>query len=280
MLRIGALLYAVGAVGAWAVATPVGGNAVRLGALVAGPLLLCALLAARRRLTAPLIALLVGFGVWQWSAAVRDVAQTAGDRSTQAAFYAPLNGFLARQTAPFRVEIPFTSSHWEAAEVSPRFALARGWLRPDDVQYNHLFYGGRLDAATYSAWLSEHGVRFVAVARAEPDYSARGELRLIDAGLPYLRPVWSSRDWRVYEVAQPQPIGAARLGVNGAVVQFSAPGAALVRVRWSPYWRATGGACVERAGPWMRVTARQPGSVRLEQSFSLGRVFGHGRRCG
>ncbi|MEA2613846.1 MAG: hypothetical protein QOI52_1805, partial [Chloroflexota bacterium] len=152
-LRIGALLYALAATAAWAIATPVGGNAVRLGALVGGPLLLCALLAARRRLTLPLIGLLIGLGVWQWSAAARDVAQASGDRSTEASFYAPLNDFLAHAggTAPFRVEIPFTFSHWETAEVSPRFALARGWLRPDDVEYNHLFYGGRLDASTYRA---------------------------------------------------------------------------------------------------------------------------------
>jgi hypothetical protein len=281
-LRTGALLYAAAAVGAWAIATPVGGNAVRLGALVGGPLLLCALLAARRRLTAPLIALLVAFGVWQWSAAVRDLAQTAGDSATRASFYAPLNDFLARAggTTPFRVEIPFTFSHWETAEVSPRFALARGWLRPDDVRYNHLFYGGRLDAATYRAWLSEHAVRFVAVPRAKPDYSARGELRLIATGLPYLKPVWSSRDWRVFEVARPQPVGAARLGVSDALVPFRAPGSTLVRVRWSPYWRATGGACVERAGEWTRVTAQRPGPVRLHQSFSIARVFDHGRRCG
>jgi hypothetical protein len=281
-LRIGALLYALAATAAWAITTPVGGNAVRLGALVGGPLLLCALLAARRRLTLPLIGLLIGLGVWQWSAAARDVAQASGDRSTEASFYAPLNDFLAHAggTAPFRVEIPFTFSHWETAEVSPRFALARGWLRPDDVEYNHLFYGGRLDASTYRAWLGEHGVRFVAVPRAKPDYSARGELRLIESGLPYLRPVWSSGDWRVYEVAHPQPIGAARLGTNDALVRFGAPGSTLVRVRWSPYWRASGGACVEKAGEWTRVTGVRTGAVRLSMDFSVGRVLDHGRRCG
>ena len=99
----------------------------------------------------PLIVLLVAFAGWQWSAAVRDVAQTSGDRSTEASFYAPLNGFLAgAKGEPFRVEIPFTFSHWETAEVSPRFDLARGWLRPDDRDYNHLFYDGTLDAGTYA----------------------------------------------------------------------------------------------------------------------------------
>jgi hypothetical protein len=276
-LRAAALLYAAAAVAAWVIPTPVGGNTVRLGALVGGPLLL---MARGRRLGAPVVVLLVAFAGWQWSAAVRDLAQTAGDRSTEASFYRPLNDFLSRAGGrPFRVEIPFTFSHWETAEVSPRFALARGWLRPDDVEYNHLFYGGTLNAATYHAWLAGHGVRYVAVPRAKPDYSARAELRLIASHPPYLRPVWGSRDWRVYEVTPVPSIGVSRLGVDDALVHLSAPGSVLARVRWSPYWAAAG-ACVEKAGDWTRVVASRAGSYRLHQSFSIGRVVDHGRRCG
>jgi hypothetical protein len=284
-LRAGAALYALAAVAAFLVTTPMGGNAVRLGALVGGPLLLCALLAARRRLTLPLIALLAAFGVWQWSAAARDVAQTWGDRSTEASFYEPLNDFLGHAGASSgRVEIPFTFSHWETAEVSPRFALARGWLRPDDRDYNHLFYDGSLDAVSYRAWLRDHAVRFVAVPRGvEPDYSARAELRLIATGLPYLRPVWNSSDWRVYEFAEALPLGSGAVvtssGISDLTLRFARPADALVRVRWSPYWRADG-ACVEKEGEWTRVSARRAGAVRLEQRFSLARVFDHGRRCG
>src|SRR5581483_5140075 len=105
---------------------------------------------------------------------------------------------------------------------------------PDDVEYNHLFYGGRLDAGTYRSWLSDHGVRFVAVPRAKPDYSARAELRLIASRPPYLRPAWSSRDWRVYEVAPVPSVGVTRLGVSDADVRVGAAGSAVARVRWSP----------------------------------------------
>ena len=42
-LRWGAVLYALGATLALALETPMGGNAVRLGALFGGPVLLCAL---------------------------------------------------------------------------------------------------------------------------------------------------------------------------------------------------------------------------------------------
>ena len=286
-LRIGAGLYGLAAIADWAVSNPFGGNVVRLGALFGGPLLLCALQAAGRRRIGPLaIALLLAFGVWQWSASVRDVAQTWGDRATEASFYAPLNDFLTRADdgQPFRVEIPFTFSHWETAEVSPRFALARGWLRPDDVDYNHLFYGGRLDADSYRHWLADHGVRFVAVpVGVKPDYSARRELDLIASGLPYLRPAFRTPDWRVYEVAQPRAmaLGSAqvvRLGIDDATLRFPQPGSALVRIRWSPYWRAAG-ACVEQAGDWTRVVSRQAGEIELEQDFSLGRLIDHGRRC-
>jgi hypothetical protein len=282
-LRIGAALYAVAAVADWAVSNPVGGNVVRLGALFGGPLLLCALLASRQRIRAPAIALLVAFGVWQWSAAVRDVVQTWGDRATEASFYKPLDDFLGRANGePFRVEIPFTFSHWESAEVSPRFALARGWLRPDDVDYNHLFYGGRLDADSYHHWLADHGVRFVAVPRAKPDYSARGELALVEGGLPYLRAVWQSREWKVYEVGRPRAMALGAqvvgLGLDDATLRFRQPGTALVRIRWSPYWRAAG-ACVEKDGEWTRVTSRRAGDIHLTQSFSPGRLFDHGPRC-
>ena len=57
------------------------------------------------------------------------------------------------------------------------------------------------------------------------------------------------------------------------------PGSALVRVRWSPYWRVKGG-CVERAGDWTRVTIRHPGAVSMTTSFSPLRVIFRGRRCG
>jgi hypothetical protein len=289
-LRIGALLYALAGTAAYVVDTPLGGNAVRLGALAGGPLLAAALLAApgrqpRRARGAAIALLLAGFAAWQWSPAIRDLSQTWGDRSTEASFYRPLLGFLDRHPGAYRVEIPFTFSHWETAEVARDYPLARGWLRPDDIDYNAIFYAGPLDATAYRQWLTEHGVRYVAVARAKPDYSAREELALIASGLPYLRPAFASSDWRVYEVTAPHPLTVpptaltvTRLGRDDVALQANRPGSAVVRVRWTPYWRVDGG-CVERAGDWTRVTARRTGTLRLRTDFSLGRVLDHGRRC-
>jgi len=70
-----------------------------------------------------------------------------------------------------------------------------------------------------------------------------------------------------------------RSGPDNMNLRVRTPGAATVRVTWSPYWRAAG-ACVERAGDWTRVIARRPGAVGLRIAFSPERVVSQGRRCG
>ena len=53
-----------------------------------------------------------------------------------------------------RIEVPFTSGHWETAYLAPEFELARGWLRQLDTTRDDLFYDEKeLTAATYGAWL-------------------------------------------------------------------------------------------------------------------------------
>jgi hypothetical protein len=91
----------------------------------------------------------------------------------------------------------------------------------------------------------------------------------------------------VYEVllAAPMviPSGDARIvleqnGSDELLLDVSRPGAALIRVRWTPYWFAAGG-CVERAGEWTRVIAERPGFMRLSTRFAPERIAEHGRRC-
>ena len=77
--------------------------------------------------------------------------------------------------------------------VAPEFPLARGWERQLDTKDNALFYDGRLTPAPYDAWLHRLAVRYVAVADAELDYSAKQEVALIDRGLPFLRLVYRTR---------------------------------------------------------------------------------------
>ena len=282
-LRAGVILYALGCVAAYAVATPVGSNAARLGPLVAGPL--AALLWWRRR-AAWLIAVALPLIYVQWQAPVRDVSRSANDPSASVGYYGPLLSFLARQPGPpFRVEIPFTKFHWEAYEVAPRFPLARGWERQLDIRHNHLFYGGPLTPATYEAWLHNLAVRFVAVSDANLDYSAEAETALIDRGLPYLRLVMHTTHWHVYAVSDPTPIveGAATLralGPNSLTIDAHRPGRELVRVRFTPYWAlGEGSGCVAPAGDFTALTLRRPGPVRLVIRFSLGRIGARSPRC-
>jgi hypothetical protein len=283
ILIAGIVLYTVGCIAAYAVPTAVGSNAGRLGELAAGPL--AALLLWPRR-KALLLVVAVPLLYVQWHAAVRDVTAARWNESQAAAFYRPLLSFLSRQPGPpFRVEIPFTAFHWEAVEVAPHFPIARGWERQLDIHYNHLFYGGRLTPATYEAWLRELAVRYVAVPHVSFDYSAVKEVAMIDRGLPYLRPVMRTPDWRVYEVEGATPIvqGPARLraiGANSLTLHSARAGTSFVRVRFTPYWAITeGSGCVAPDHGFTEVRLRRPGPAMLGISFSLGRIRATSSRC-
>jgi hypothetical protein len=289
-LRLGALLYGLVAVLAFVIPTPLGGNWSRLGELFAGPVALCALLGTRRELARPLIlaAMFVPLAFWQLSAPVRAVLNGEDDQSRYRAYFRPLVDFLEDNAQPpGRVEVVFTDSHWESADVAIHVPIARGWERQLDVGRNALFYNGTLNARTYRQWLAENAVRWVALPDAKLDYSAQQEARLVSGGLPYLKLRWTAPHWRVYEVTSPHalvvPEGPARmtaLSMSAEQVRLSVTrtGSALVRVRWTPYWVASG-ACVEPADGWTRITANRTGTIRLRIDFSPARVFARGRRC-
>jgi hypothetical protein len=282
-LRVGVVLYTLGCVVAYEISTPIGSNAARLGALLAGPIAALLLWPRHRRwlLLAALPLVYI-----QWQAPVRDVDGSANDPSVNAAFYRPLLAFLRRQDGPpFRLEIPFTKFHWETYDVAPYFPLARGWERQLDVEYNRLFYDGTLTAATYESWLHELAVRFVAVSDARVDASAVRETALIDHGLPYLRLVLRTKHWRVYAVRDPTPIasGPARLlalGSNSLTLHADRTGTVDLRVRFTPYWAlGTGSGCVAPNGDFTKLTLRSPGTVRLVIAFSLDRIRATSPRC-
>jgi hypothetical protein len=287
-IRIAIALYTLGCLAAYVIPTPVGGNAARLGTLAAGPL--AALLWSPRPHSrpAPWLALAAALPLLylQWQAAIRDPIDAARDPSTQASYYRPLLAYLNRQTGPpFRIEIPFTAEHWEAYEVAPRFALARGWERQLDERDNSLFYSGRLAERTYDRWLHRLAIRFVALPDVPLDASARREAQLIRRDHADLEPPAPVGHWQIYSVRNPTPIvtGAATLttlGPNFATLQGHRAGRALVRIRFSPYWRLTGVAgCVSPAGPFTRVELRRGGRARLLMGFSLSRVGASSPRC-
>ncbi len=290
-LRAGAVLYALGATVAVAIETPMGGTASRLGMLFGGPLLVCAAWDRLRRPSPRLLAVaLAGFALlayWQWTSAIRDIDKALSDPAAESDYFEPLRQFLATLPDQRRIEIPFTSSRWESAEVPPLVPLARGWLRQLDTGLNPVFYRGDLNRLTYASWLAENAVRYVALPSAKPDKSSYAERALIEEGQSYLRLRWRSDEWRVYEVLLAAPMviprGRARivleqLGSDELLLDVKRPGAALVRVRWTPYWFAAGG-CVERAGAWTRVIAHRRGFMRLSTRFAPERIIQHDRRC-
>ncbi|HEU0316974.1 MAG TPA: hypothetical protein VFR49_06570 [Solirubrobacteraceae bacterium] len=287
LLRIGAGLYLAGTLAAFVLITPIGGNTTRLGAVLAGPLLLCARgRSGRAALATPAVALAAaGLLAWQWYAPVREVAHSVGDPLSRAATYTGLFAFLtAHDAAPGRLEVPFTRSHWEAAFIPGHFPLARGWEKQLDAGDNPLFFHPRLRPATYRAWLDSLGVRFVAVARAPVDPSSRAEVRLVLGGVSFLAPVWQDPHWRVFAVVDPQPLASpparlTALGPQSFDLRFAGPGTTVARVRFTPYWRASSG-CVARApGGFTAVSAARAGRVHVGIAFSLARSLSSGRRC-
>lgn len=291
-LRLGALLYAIGSLIAWRFHTPMGSNAARVAELFGVPLVLTLILTrawtTNRKLAwgAALLLPLVAWSLWP---TFRDIRNAEGDPSTRPGYYLAMERFLRSREGPLgRVEIPFTASHWESAEVADDFPLARGWQRQLDTERNPIFYEGLLNPLTYAGWLTENGVRWVALPSAKPDRSSYGERALIERGLPYLRLRWRNADWRVYEVRLPHPLAVpdrgegvrmTALGSDSFRLDFRTPGSALVRVRWTPYWLARG-ACVEPEGAWTRVGAKRAGPVDVVTSFSPERLLSRGRRCG
>jgi hypothetical protein len=271
-LRIGALMYAAVLVAAFVVDTPLGGNASRLGALLAGPL--AAGLLWRRRTLLALVALPLAY--WTLYPPIRDWSQSADDPARPAAYYEPLLQRLRAEPLG-RLEIPFTKGHWESARVAPEVPLARGWERQLDHRFNALFYDGTLTPVRYAAWLRENAISWVALPDAPLDPSAVAEAALVRRGVPFLREIWRSPHWRLFAVTRPAPLGATAMGTDWFVTTGG-----VVRVHWTPYWALTAGrGCVRRAaGDWTSVTPTPQGAtVRVGIRATPDRVLSRGRRC-
>jgi hypothetical protein len=293
LLRVGAALYALVLIGAYVVPTAVGGNADRLGALMAGPVAACALACASRWRQRALIVLAPFLFYWQANAPVADFAAAASDPSVNASYYAPLLGELRALGVgyggrPARIEVVATANHWEARWLAPHVMIARGWERQLDVYRDGLFYeGAPLTGARYRSWLDAQAISYVALPDAPLDYSAKSEARLVRSGTAgYLREVWRSAHWRLFAVrgasalAQPPAI-LTSVGHDSFTLRTPRAGAFTVRLRFTPYWALAGGHGCVSSGPegWTEVRARGAGALHVVIDFSLARVFDHGARC-
>ena len=190
--------------------TPMGGNAVRLGALFGGPLL-----AVR--------AAVAGASCGSARAASRAARRTralavvpAGARRRSRRRGPGREGRLLRAAARSSSTRCPTSAGSRSRSRAPlggrrgRAArpLARGWQRQLDTGRNPIFYGGPLNRADLRELAAPRTrVRYVALPERQARQRApTASAALIERGLPYLQPRWKSEHWRVYEVTLPAPL--------------------------------------------------------------------------
>jgi len=219
--------------------------------------------------------------VWVLWGPVRETRAVAGSPATSAAYYEPVLRFLdATGGPPVRIEVPLTRSHWEAARLAGRVSLARGWDKQLDTRYNRVLLGSGLTAASYRAWLRREAISYVALPDVALDPSSAREGRLIRGGLPFLRRVFLSRHWRVFEVRDPAPLLSGpgtltRLGYDSFAFDAHSAGSFLARVHFTRYWTLTRGqGCVAPAdGGWTWVRVGSPGEVVVGAVFSFARAF-------
>jgi hypothetical protein len=285
LLRRGAALYAAAVIVVYAVPNALGGNVVRLSNLVAGPVLALGLAGPRRRLLLALCAAPLLY--WQWHGAVRDVSRAISDPAAQRSFYTPLLGALREQAggAPVRIEIPPTQDRWEVYYMGQKFLLARGWERQLESDELELFRSD-LTPTAYRTWLQTHGVSYVALPnKTSFDYIARREAALVGAGLPYLKPIWSNRDWRLFAVRGADglvdpPARLASIGADWFNLETPRAGSFVLRIHFNRYWTiAAGDGCLRARGPWTMVEAQRPGLLHVGTDLSAGALLGQHRVC-
>ena len=318
VVRVGAALYAIATFASFVVANPLGGNAPRLANTIGIPLLACFLttpgpalarlsesgparwatsalgrtLQPQGRWRNAAVALVVPFALWQWAGINSIITSPSAAPYTEATFYKPLVTELRHlHPAPMRIEVTPTSEHWESAYIAPYIPIARGWERQLDIADNPIYYTpGALNAASYSTWLDEEGISYVAVPKAPLDYAAKEEAALVSSGkVSELALVWKTPNWTLWKVnASPGLVSGpgtlTSLVPDHFTLEASTPGTLTVRVRYNDYWSvSSGNACVSPAPlpsrpvpgaaagtpppfRWTQITALAAGPIKVDAS--------------
>ena len=272
--------YALLAGAAFVISSPLGGNVVRLLLLMGAPLLLIPIAARGFRPRGAVVACLAGALLWQGLPALAGWRTANTARAASEEFWLPAIAFLEQHSDPgHRVEVVATADNWEAYYLARRgVPLARGWFRQDDFPGNRALYR-TLTARTYQGWMRRTGIRYVLLPDDPLDYTARNEAALLRTGRSGLDLVADLGPWTVYELPHATPIvtpkrraRVLRLTSNQIVMRVDRPGTYRVRVRYTPYWRITGGgpgACAGPLQPWgTQVRVERAGVLRL--SFDPG----------
>jgi hypothetical protein len=253
--------WGVGSLGSYLVANPIGDNVARLRYAVF-PLIL--LIAVRRRPRSLATLLAAGALVYAAAPDLIQVSEQADARSSHAQAWAPAVSYLRHHLVlGARVETVPTSARWEAYYLPTRgIPLARGWFRQTDLARNHVLYARTLPASAYRAWLDRTAVQYVLLTPFPlDDHGARAEARLLRSQRSGLRAVWRRGGFTIYAAPHPAllmtgPVGVRLTAFSHARIAGTVRrgGSATLKVRFSPYWKASGVAtCVVRGRDGMSV---------------------------
>ncbi|MGH3498454.1 MAG: hypothetical protein ACRDP1_13415 [Nocardioidaceae bacterium] len=263
IVRVAALIAAVGIGLSMLIHSEVGSNAVRLPVVFAVPIVVAT--SRWRTVTlAPLVALAASMGLPSTASGLTAI----NDPTNQASYYTGLLEELEQLPLTGRVEVPPTLNHWESVYVAEHVPLARGWMTQLDAGYEAGFFDQRLNADSYRRWLSDNAVQYIAVPDAPVGAPGQQEEALIDGGLPYLHQIWRRSPWTIYAVRNPtSTVEGARLvrqSPAALVFHVDRPGTVLVRIRWSQFLTLTGAAaCFEPAAVWTSVKVSEPGTYEV-----------------
>jgi hypothetical protein len=269
-VRLGALMYTLASAFLVLSPDPFGSNILRLGLLLAAPLVL-ATATEHWRVVIPIVVLLC---YWQLQPPLADLRAPAPPP-----FKAVTQELLKRHS--LRAEVVPLRDHGEASNIAPYVPLARGWSRQVDTGRNLLFYQGALSAEEYRTWLIDNAVDYVALApNAKPDRAGRNERALLLVGkVRGLQRVWSDDNWVVWQFERPRPIASKPVQVldtDRTRIFLESPKAAYVDlvVRWSRWLSVTGPACLEKHGSWTRIRFSGPGRAVVSSKLAF-RPHGH-----
>ena len=280
-LRVTLAVSAAAAVVAFTVPNGMGANLARLALFCLPPAAVALSGRGSRTLTALTVPIVV-LSVLSSASALLSATNPSSSASYYAALARELDALHA--VGNHRLEL-VDASHAAYAVLLDHAVLARGWETQEDLARNGILHKASLDARSYQAWLDENAVGYVAVDGTGHSSPEAEIIRIVRPA--YLREVWSSAHWHLYDVRHPTPIVAGPAVLAGSrqsamIVRVPCACRASLRVRWSkflaisPYLRTGTPEPVEdtyhptlmpdRLG-WTTLTTNRPGTYILDGSL-------------
>jgi hypothetical protein len=280
VLRFVFAVYLAAYVASYLIPSAIGENVGRL-RFAAIPLAVLVFSLRKWRPLVPGIVVLLLAMAWNVAPLAASYAKNGSDITAQPSTWPAAIAFLHQHLGPsYRVEAVDTATHWPAVYLADAgIPVARGWFRQDDFPQNEVLYG-KLGARAYLHWLHGLGVKYVVLSDATPDYSARGEARLLRSGRSGLTPVLLTASLTIFAVPDARPIitGPARprltsLTGSGMSAVLHRGGMYRIAVRYSPYWRASHGCLSQGTDGMLRLATRRARTVVLVFDVDAGRAL-------